>query len=48
MEKIGAKLAKPTVPAQGIAPKGEDLSGPKGLTLAKNHAALRAADKGVA
>ncbi|MFO1464050.1 MAG: hypothetical protein U1F66_09740 [bacterium] len=48
MEKVGAKYAKPSVPAKGIAPAGEELSGPTGLTLAKNHSALSAPKQGVA
>ncbi len=48
MEKIGAKYAKPSLPPKGIAPSGEELSGPTGLTLAKNHAALSGGAKGVA
>ncbi|MDL1871394.1 hypothetical protein FBR05_04230 [Deltaproteobacteria bacterium PRO3] len=48
MEKSGAKLAKPSLPAKGLAPAGEELSGPTGATLAKNHAALSATRKGAA
>ena len=48
MEKVGAKGAKPSVPAPGLAPKGEDLSGPSGLTLAKNHYLNGGAKVGVA
>lgn len=48
MEKSGAKLAKPSLPSKSLAPAGEELSGPTGATLAKNHAALCAAKKGAA
>ncbi|MCC7344330.1 MAG: hypothetical protein IT573_05280 [Deltaproteobacteria bacterium] len=48
MEKSGAKLAKPSLPTKGLAPAGEELSGPTGATLAKNHASLSAPRKGAA
>lgn len=46
MERAGVKLAKPSLPAKGIALTGEQLSGPTGLTLAKNHSELRGKDMG--
>lgn len=46
MEKTAAKHAKPSSPIKGLAPSGEELSGPTGLTLAKNHAMLSGGSKG--
>lgn len=48
MEKTAAKYAKPSAPLKGLAPSGEELSGPTGLTLAKNHAVLSGGAKGAA
>ncbi|MCC6273777.1 MAG: hypothetical protein IT572_09960 [Deltaproteobacteria bacterium] len=48
MEKSGAKLAKPSLPAKGLAPAGEEMSGPVGASLAKNHATLSTTRKAVA
>jgi hypothetical protein len=48
MEKIGAKMAKPATPVKGLAPVGEELSGPSSATLAKNHSILSGKTKGVA
>ena len=48
MNKVGAKIAKPATPVKGLAPAGQDLTGPSSATLAKNHSILSGKTKGVA